>query len=215
MMFAARLDAGCRVGQKSQIVQRARVKRDSNAVTENSRAAVGSGSGWVVTADLGAVKCGAVHTERNNARTHTRRRLYAATYPTDFSAVQSLRLHSESNVQRRAENRAGSDDHPHATAHMSITKLQIISLLLTCERRERARAHTSVHLYHTSPRHVHTSCRQHKLRHCCSIALRSQNLHVLGTSIAQGNLASSDLLNIFSMGTSFSLHHATVMRGSM
>lgn len=42
----------------------------------------------------------------------------------------------------------------------------------------------------------------------------AQNLKSGGASMAQWNLLSSDLLKIFSMGTSLRLHHAMVMRGS-
>ena len=44
--------------------------------------------------------------------------------------------------------------------------------------------------------------------------LRHQNLKSGATSIAQKNFVISVLLKIFSMGTSFLLHQATVMRGS-
>lgn len=47
------------------------------------------------------------------------------------------------------------------------------------------------------------------------LLLLPQNLNCQSTSMAQWNLDSRLLLKTFSMGTSFLLHHATVMRGSM
>ena len=47
-----------------------------------------------------------------------------------------------------------------------------------------------------------------------TVGTQTQNLKSGSTSIAQKNFVTNVLLNIFSMGTSFRLHHATVIRGS-
>ena len=47
------------------------------------------------------------------------------------------------------------------------------------------------------------------------LAMLSLNSQSAGTAIAQLNLSRNVLEKIFSMGTSFRLHHATEIRGSM
>lgn len=56
----------------------------------------------------------------------------------------------------------------------------------------------------------------HHMQKLKSTALQGQcqNLKSGSTLIAQKNFVINVLLNIFSMGTSFRLHHATVIRGS-
>ena len=48
-----------------------------------------------------------------------------------------------------------------------------------------------------------------------SLAIMALNSHSGGTAMAQLNLSRSVLEKTFSIGTSFRLHHATEIRGSM